>query len=365
VPDRQGETLMTARSIVRVQLHGLSPAQPERYDSALALLHDITPLVRALPPDAADIDITGARRVHGANSNKEVVQIVRLRLAAHLGLQATLGMAGSRMLAAMAADATAPGGLTVVPTDPDGITRWLRPRPVAHLPGIGPATARTLSTYGLHTIGALADTPLLTLQRLLGTALGRQLHTRAQGHDPRPVTPKTPTQSTSTIHFDRDELDPAAHRRAVLALAEEIGLRLRTTAQITTTLTLSIRYADGSTTTRQRILPEATAHTPALAAAGYSLYDGCALQRARVRALSLRADLRPAEEAVRQLTLDPSDDKARAVEAAADRVRARFGPTAVRSAAVLAQPPHRPRTRPDVRPAPYRWQHTSTPHGKT
>jgi DNA polymerase-4 len=63
-----------------------------------------------------------------------------------------------------------------------------------------------------------------------------------------------------------------------------------------------------------------------LARAAYALYESLGLQRARVRNIALRADvLRPAAKATRQLTLDTADDKPLAIEAVADRSRARYG----------------------------------------
>ena len=60
------------------------------------------------------------------------------------------------------------------------------------------------------------------------------------------------------------------------------------------------------------------------------MYEALGLQRARVRSLTLRAEaLTPAEQASHQLTFDPADEKLRRIEAAADRVRAKFGPGAV------------------------------------
>ncbi|MCM2387370.1 hypothetical protein [Streptomyces albipurpureus] len=57
------------------------------------------------------------------------------------------------------------------------------------------------------------------------------------------------------------------------------------------------------------------------------------LQRARVRALTLRAEtLRPAATTPLQMTLDPADDRALHLEAAVDRARARFGPTLAKPA---------------------------------
>lgn len=140
-------------------------------------------------------------------------------------VHSSAGLAGNRMMAAMAAGASAPGEATWVP------------------------------------IGQAAD----------------WLY-------PRPVTPVEPSaQLGAGLTLGRDCLDPARQHRAVLGLADRIGQRLRAERQIAGRLTLTVRYADS---------------------------------------------------AYRQLSMDPGDDRARAAEAAADRARRRFGPRAVRAAAL-------------------------------
>ncbi|WP_199546326.1 hypothetical protein [Streptomyces sp. N35] len=321
---------MTTRHILHIHLHGLGPADQAVYEQVLGLLRDITPTVQALPPGSAVLDVTGALRYFDRDI-ESLAQLVRLRIAAWHSLSATIGAGGSRMIASMAADATAPGGLTAVGTTPEALAGFLRPRPVAALPGIGPATVKSLARYGIHRIGDLADVPLLTLQRILGKAAGRTLLERAQGRDVRTVIPQAPAKSTSaSVTFDADELEPVAHHRALLALTERIGVRLRAARQIATGLALSITYADGSTTHRTRTLSEATAHTDQLAATARGLLDSLGLQRARVRGIALRAEgLTDAEHERHQLTLDPADDKRRRIEQAADQARRRFGPAAV------------------------------------
>jgi len=137
--------------------------------------------------------------------------------------------------------------------------------------------------------------------------------------------------------LERDCLDPAWHHRAVLGLADQIGRRLRGEGQVAGRLALTVRYADRSSSTRTRTLPEPTSHSPALAATALSLLTALGLQRARVRAFAIRADgLLPAGSAYWQLSLDPGDARARAAEAAADRARRRFGTEAVRPAALAA-----------------------------
>ncbi|MET9759949.1 hypothetical protein ABZ016_12950 [Streptomyces sp. NPDC006372] len=203
--------------------------------------------------------------------------------------------------------------------------------------------AATLAEYGLHTVGDVADVPQPTLQRLLGARAGRALHKHAHGRDTTIVDPTPAPASLSTEHrFARDELDPAAHRRVLLALADDLGARLRASGQIATGVTCTIHYADLSATRRSRTLPEATQHTVLLARAAYAVYDSLGLQRARVRSIALRADaLRPADRATRQLTLDAGDDKPLAIEAVADRARARYGRQVLYPAAfaISSRPP--------------------------
>ncbi|WP_197371817.1 DNA polymerase Y family protein, partial [Streptomyces clavuligerus] len=212
------------------------------------------------------------------------------------------------------------------------------PKPLAALPGVGPATARTLKEYGIHRIGTLLQVPLPTLQRILGTTTASTLTDRARGHDNRPVHPETTPQSTSCSHtFAHDELDPREHRRALLGLCERLGLRLRTTGHAAVRLTLHISYADGSTTQRSHTPQEYTAHTPALRTTAYGLYTRLGLQRARVRTITLRADLTDAQHTAQQLLLDPADSKRRRIEQACDQARARFGEQAVQPG-TLARP---------------------------
>ncbi|MER5518395.1 hypothetical protein [Streptomyces sp. NPDC002763] len=186
----------------------------------------------------------------------------------------------------------------------------------------------------MRTIGQVVDLPAGTLQRLLGAGPARLLAERARGRDPRPVVPSEPAAHlTADLMLERDSLDPAQHHRAVLGLADRIGQRLRGESQVAGRLTLTVRYADRSSTTRTRALPEPTNHSPALAAEALGLLTSRGLQRARVRAFAIRADgLLPADSAYRQLSLDPGDARARAAEAAADRARRRFGYRAIRPA---------------------------------
>lgn len=313
----------------------LPPTDEAALPELLGLLEEFTPVVEALPPDGALADLRGAERYFGRTA-VELASVIRVRALARHGVDCVIGAGPGPMLARMALRDARPGVTCAV--SPDTAAEFLAGKPVGALPGVGPATARTLCAYGLDTLGRVAGAPPATLQRLLGARAGRELHEKANGVDRGRVVPNAVSRSLATERpFDRDELDPGRHRRALLSAAEEIGARLRAVDKVCRVLTLTVRYADRSATTRTRTLPEPTAHTPALTRAAYGMYEALGLQRARVRAVVLRAEaLGPAEEASHQLTFDPVDERVRRIEEVADRARARFGPRAVIPGALAA-----------------------------
>ncbi|MET9954733.1 hypothetical protein ABZ135_24750 [Streptomyces sp. NPDC006339] len=292
----------------------------------LDLLREFTPVVEAAPPGEALADVRGALRYFGW-SPAELASVVRVRALALYGVDCVIGAGPNPMLARMAAREARPG-TTLVVEDP---AAFLRDRPVVALDGVGRATARTLCGYGLDSVGRVADAPLAVLQRLVGAKAGRELWERARGIDRTPVVPGEVSRSVAAERsFPHDELDTGEHRRALLSLTEELGARMRTEGQVCRSLTVTVRYADRSTSSRTRTLREPTAHSAELTALAYAVHASFGLQRARVRGIALRAEgLAPAEGAAHQLTFDPADDKARRIEEVADRARAKFGPRAV------------------------------------
>ncbi|MEU5075016.1 DNA polymerase Y family protein [Streptomyces asoensis] len=325
----------------------LPPAREAALPGLLGLLEEFTPVVEALPPDTALADLRGAERYFG-RSAVELASVIRVRALALHGLDCVIGAGPGPMSARMALRDARPGVTCAVPEG--GVREFLAEKPVVALPGVGTATARTLCEYGLDTLGRVADAPLSTLQRLVGAKAGRELRDKAAGVDRGRVVPNAVSLPHSRLRssggtpvlaaerpFGRDELDPDRHRRALLSAAGELGARLRAVEKVCRTLTLTVRYADRSSTTRSRTLGEPTAHSAALTRTAYGLYEALGLQRARVRAVVLRAEgLGPAEQASHQLTFDPVDEKVRRIEEVADRVREKFGPGAVKPGTLAA-----------------------------
>ncbi len=316
------------------------PGTPEpAFRALLDVLQGVTAVVEPLPPAAALADVRGALLYHG----RTPVQLAEgiHRAAAERGIDCRVGVAATRTLAATASGLPGDEAVRAVPVALAEAAAWLAPLPVEALYGVGRAHARTLAGYGVRTVGTLAAVPLSTLQRIFGARTGLLLHQRSRGIDVHRVTATAlPETAAASRSFDGDTLDPSVIRAAILAAVVEIGARLRARHQATGALTLTVRFADGSTTARTRTLPGATHHTEELRNATYRAFDALGLQRARVRGVTVTAErLVDAEQAVEQLTFDREMESSRRLEPVIDEANARFGADTVRPA-TLAHRPH-------------------------
>ncbi|MER6694465.1 DNA polymerase Y family protein [Streptomyces minutiscleroticus] len=306
-----------------------------RYRQVLELLAALSPVVQALPPSAALVDLRGALRYHGVPARR-LGEVLRVRAISRLGLDVRVGIGPSVTVAATAsAQVPLPGGVLAVAFDQ--VVDWLRPLPVQALHGIGPHQAHRLQEYGVHTVGLLAAVPTATVQRLLGGKAGRQASDRARGIDWRPVVPRElPAFATVRHTFDRHTLDGPVARSALLGLVVQLGLLLRRRHQVARGLTLTLRFAGDGSWEKTRRLSEASAHDDDLRAVAHQLIEAAGLQRARLTGLALRAeDLIGADRAAMQLSLDRTREARLRVEGAADRIRARFGPDVIGPAAAF------------------------------
>ncbi|MFJ4467243.1 hypothetical protein ACIP2X_06925 [Streptomyces sp. NPDC089424] len=305
----------------------------ETYREVLEQLAELSPVVQALPPTAALIELKGALRYHRTDP-QHLGEILRVRTISRLGVDVRVGVGPSITVAATAsARIPTPGGVLVV--DPGQVTDWLGPLPVEALHGMGPQQATVLHDYGIHTVALLATVSPATVQRLLGGKAGRLAADRARGIDPRPVLPRALPASATVRHtFDRHTLDGATVRSALLQQVVQLGILLRRRGQAARGLTLTLRFAGGGTWHKTRRLPEPSAHDDDLRTLAYQLMDAAALQRGRLVALTLKAeDLVNADQVAQQISLDHAREARLLAEAATDRVRDKFGPGIIGPAA--------------------------------
>ena len=301
--------------------------------SVMALFRSITPLVEPLSMDEAFLDVAGARRRLGDAA--EIGEYIRARVFDEQGITCSVGVAGTKFVAKLASTRAKPDGMIVVPAAE--VVAFLHPLPVGALWGVGEKTEAALTRLGLHTVGDIAHTPQRTLVRALGQATGAHLHALSWGRDERHVVPHEPDKSVGAEEtFSRDVDDPEVVRRELLRLAEKTAGRLRGAGLAGRTISIKIRFADFTTITRSRTLPEATDVAAVLYATARGLYEALGLDRARLRLVGVRVEgLVTSETAPRQLLLGERSRGRREAEQAADRATRRFGAGAVRPASLV------------------------------
>jgi DNA polymerase-4 len=306
----------------------------------MEIFRSVTPLVEPLSLDEAFLEVSGARRRLGRPA--EIGQLIRDRVSDEQGITCSVGVATTKFVAKLASTRAKPDGMIVVPAAE--VVAFLHPLPVGALWGVGEKTEQALTRLGLHTVGDIANTPERTLVRALGQAAGSHLYALSWGRDERRVVPHEPDKSIGAEEtFSRDVDDPDVVRRELLRLAERTATRLRTAGLAGRTVSVKIRFADFTTITRARTLPEATDVAAVLYGTARTLYEALGLDRARLRLVGIRVEgLVASETAPRQLLLGERSHGRREAEQAADRAVRRFGKGVVRPASLVdssADPP--------------------------
>ncbi|WP_405578207.1 DNA polymerase IV [Streptomyces sp. NBC_01190] len=219
-------------------------------ETVMALLAEESPLIEPLSLDEAFLDLLAAER---DDDPREVAVRLRARIHAATGLTASVGLAGSKLLAKIASERAKPDGLLVV--EPGTERALLDPLPVRTLWGVGPATAEHLRRAGIATVAEIAQSGEAELVRLLGKAHGASLYAMAAGLDNRPVVADRDVKSISVEDtFDTDLTDRAQVRSQIDRLADRCVQRLRGAGRSGRTVVVKVRRYDFSTLTRSETL---------------------------------------------------------------------------------------------------------------
>jgi DNA polymerase-4 len=225
----------------------------------MELLREVSPVVEPLSLDEAFVELDASPDGPPADERaaREVGRRLRRRIVEVTGLDASVGVGTSKLIAKVASDAEKPNGLVVVP--PGGEQDWLDPLPIRALWGVGPATARRLREVGVGTVAELRSLSIGELIGLLGKAHGGSLFQLARGVDERGVAPHREAKSISaedTFAFDLVDADEI--RAELRRLVERVVSRLRHAGRTARTVTLKIRDPEFTTLTRSETLAAPT-----------------------------------------------------------------------------------------------------------
>jgi len=300
------------------------------------VLHSFTPRVEPVSVDEAFLDIAGLRLSY--ESPVAVGEAIRTAVRQCTGLPASVGLAACKFIAKMASRAAKPDGLFLVRAGTE--IEFIHPMPVRNLWGVGESSYSRLEELGVKTIGDLASFPRATLMRRLGVAAGAHVWDLAHARDGRQVEPEAERRSVSVeTTYERDISGAEALEAELLRHADRLAARLRRSAEVARNVGIKVRFADFTTITRSETLPAPIDTTHGIFEAALRLLKRAEIGDRPVRLLGVAAGTLDDAAAPRQLELGqrPWED----LESAVDRVRRRFGRTAVGRARLVdpAKPP--------------------------
>ena len=214
-------------------------AAPDVLRAAQAALCDaaesFSPRVEDAGNGLAYLDLNGLHSVYGSESQLATILSQRAR---HLGLDAHVGVAGSKVAAYLAARRG--GGVAVIP--PGEEWGFLAPVPLALLDP-SPELAATLQRWGIRCIGELAALPANAVGTRVGPE-GTQLLRRARGEDAQPLTPRPlPVHFEEGVDSDYGIDDLEAFLFVVRGLLARLTARVALRGFVCGNLRLSLRLA--------------------------------------------------------------------------------------------------------------------------
>ncbi len=301
----------------------------------MAVFHSITDTVEQLSVDEAFLDISGSLRRLG--TPLAIGALIRARIAAEVGITASVGIAASKFVAKVASTRCKPNGMLLI--EKERTVAYLHTLPVEALWGVGAKTREILARRGIFTVADVAATPVASLQKVLGSS-GAALHALSWGIDPRPVTTGHQEKSIGAEEtFVQDTFDNAVLSRELLRLSHKVAGRLREGGLSGGTLALKIKYSDFTTVSRSKALAASTDSAAQIYAGALALLHALGQRPRSVRLIGVRMErLESLASAPLQFSFDPREDNSRAAEVVGDAIAARFGSAKIVPARLLGPP---------------------------
>ena len=290
------------------------------------LMLEVTPLVEPLSIDEAFLDLTGTARLHGMSPALTLAHLIA-RISEKVGISASVGLSHNKFLAKLASDLEKPRGFSVL--GKAETLSFLASKPVGFIWGVGKAMQEELAKGGNTMISQLQQMEKNDLMRRYGS-MGARLYHLSRGEDQRIVSTDDHSKSISAeTTFNTDIADRAELERILWPLAEKVSRRAKAEGVAGHTVVLKLKTSDFKLRTRNVSLADPTLLANRIYDAALPLLQrettGTAFRLIGI-GISGLVEARPEQETE---TLDVTTAARAKAELAVDRIRDKFGRTAV------------------------------------
>jgi len=294
-----------------------------------------TDLVEPFGIDESWLDVTGSLHLFGGDA-RQLADDIRARLRQELRLTISVGVSFNKVFAKLGSDYKKPDATTVISRENWRDMVW--PLPVGDLLFVGRAARRTLSQFGVETIGQLAACKPELLEQLMGKA-GLQLYRYANGLDDAPVRPQHEQEPVKSVGnsttFPENLTRWEQVRGGLQMLCDSVAARLRQQGLYCGGVAVGVRDAQFRTVSRQMRLPGPTHLMRDIYGAALELTGRIWKAPNPIRLLSVTAlYITDSADSYQQLDLLAGDATARdrrqeQLESAMDAIRGKYGRDAI------------------------------------
>lgn len=317
------------------------PPHYEEYLKYSRLAHSIyaeyTDLIEPYGMDEVWMDITGSTKLFGGG--EKVANELRQRVRFELGLTISVGVSFCKVFAKLGSDMKKPDAVTIIPQDSFRDVIW--DLPASNMLGVGRSTEKMLSSYGIHTIGQLANAYPNMLERKLGKN-GMMLLAFANGLDRSRVAPQDyepPMKSVGHGITTVQDLENSAEVwNVILSLTQDIGHKLRVYNKNAGGVAIYIRYiVDKHLSGKQWQcqLPVKTHSAAVIAKEAFQLFVRSYNWEYPIRSVTVRAIDLCSQDLPEQLQFfseAAAVDRKEKLETVVEEIRGRFGKYAIQPA---------------------------------
>ncbi len=319
------------------------PPHFDQYIKYSDLAHEIysryTDTIEPMGLDEVWCDLTGSIRMFG--SVDAIVNEIRESFKSELGVTVSIGVSFNKTFAKLGSDLA--GRDESFRITKANFKEKVWPLPVRAMFGIGPQTGKKLNSYGINTLGQLAECSPQWLKLIFGVC-GEEMYNKANGLDFSPVVSQDMYPAVKSVGHGitctADLVDSEEVWKVFLSLSQDISKRLKAAGLEARGVQISVRDNQLVSRQFQCSTPFETQSAVEIAETAFALFQKNYTWLYDIRSVTVTAINLQSENCPVQLEMTgdyKKHEKQKKIDDAVMDIRRRFGEKAVFNCCLMTE----------------------------